>query len=58
MVNGKAMMPHHISQKKFEASDYGWYYDASKRAILIRFPNQKGNIQLLASWAIANILGM
>ena len=55
---GEQRLPRFTNRRAFEAADSGWYYSQSKRAVLIRYPNPKQDLQLTVSFEDFDLIGM
>ena len=55
---GSDLLPHFLNRKKFEAAASGWYYSQSKRAVEIKYPNPKADVELTVSFEDFDLIGM
>ena len=54
----ETLLPRHLSRESFKTENAGWFYDAERRAVLIKFSNPEGNYAISISWEANNILGL
>ena len=55
---GEKLLPRYTNRHAFEAADSGWYYSQTKRAVLIRYPNPKQDLELTVSFEDFDLIGM
>lgn len=56
-MNG-TLMPQHLSRTSFKTEESGWFYDAERRAVLIKFPNPADDYEFTISWEMTNVFGI
>ncbi len=55
---GEEKLEHFLNRRKFEATEKGWYYSQSKKAVLVKYPNPKKDITLTVSFEDFDLIGM
>ena len=53
-----SVLPHFLNKSQFDEADRGWYYNMSKRAVLIKYKNPRCNYKLKVSFEARDLLGM
>ncbi len=51
-------LPHFLYNKKFEAADYGWYYNLTTKSVEIKYPNPKTDYQITILTNALDLIGM
>ena len=55
---GSEKLPHFLNRRHYDAAACGWYYSQTKRAVLIKYPNPKKDVQLSVSFEDFDLIGM
>ncbi len=55
---GVSVLPHFLNKRQFDEADRGWYYNMSKRAVLIKYKNPRCDYKLKVSFEARDLLGM
>ena len=55
---GSEKLPHFLNRRHYDAAACGWYYSQTKRAVLIKYPNPKKDVQLTVSFEDFDLIGM
>jgi alpha-glucosidase len=51
-------IPHFLHRRKYEESDYGWYYSQRLKSVQVKYPNPKKDYQVLVSFEQFDLIGM
>lgn len=57
LLDGKEV-PHILNRRKFEGSDFAWYYSQSKRAVEIKYPHPGKSHEIKISYEVFDMIGM
>lgn len=49
---------HYINEKDYLSSNIGWYYDHSKKSVMIKYPNIEENYEIMVSFEEFDLVGM
>lgn len=51
-------IPHFLHRRKFEEATEGWYYSQTLKSVQVKYPNPKGDYEVILSFEAFDMIGM